>query len=146
MWLRDIDILSADDLSLTVDQIASIQLPNGMVPWVPDGHADAWNHSEALMALSIGGRRAEAERGFDWLQSLQRPDGAWHQYYLADRVEQDKLDANCCAYVATAVWHHWLLWSDRESARSDVADGRAGDRLRPRVADPTRRDPLGPAR
>ena len=113
MWLHDIDTLSADDLSLTVDQIASIQLPNGMVPWVPDGHADAWNHSEALMALSIGGRRAEAERGFEWLQSLQRPDGAWHQYYLADRVEQDKLDANCCAYVATAVFHHWILWTDR---------------------------------
>ena len=42
-----------------------------------------------------------------------RPDGAWHQYYLADKVEQDKLDANCVAYVAAAVWHHWLLFNDR---------------------------------
>ena len=44
---------------------------------------------------------------------MQRPDGAWHQYYLADAVEQDKLDANVCAYVATGVWHHFLLTGDQ---------------------------------
>jgi hypothetical protein len=44
---------------------------------------------------------------------MQRPDGSWHQYYLADSVEQDKLDANVCAYVAAGVWHHHLLTSDR---------------------------------
>ncbi|HKY16930.1 MAG TPA: prenyltransferase/squalene oxidase repeat-containing protein, partial [Microthrixaceae bacterium] len=104
---------SASDLSATVDHIADIQLSSGMVPWYPGGHADTWNHCEAVMALALGGRRAEAERGLDWLISTQRDDGAWHQYYLADRIEQDKLDANCVAYVAAAVWHHWLLHHDR---------------------------------
>ncbi|MCC6224890.1 MAG: prenyltransferase [Microthrixaceae bacterium] len=118
MWLPDISdgtaaVVTAASLQSTVDYIAEIQLPNGMVPWFPGGHADPWNHNEALMALSLGGRRAEAERGFEWLRSKQRPDGSWHQYYLADRVEQDKLDANCVAYVAAAVWHHWLLFEDR---------------------------------
>ena len=113
MWLPDVDdVLSASDLSATVDHIASLQLPSGMVPWFEDGHADPWNHVEALMALQLGGRRAEAERGFQWMRSMQRPDGAWHQYYLADRVEQDKLDANCVAYIAAGVWHHWLLHAD----------------------------------
>jgi hypothetical protein len=91
------------DLSTTVDGIAEWQLPNGMIPWFPGGHADPWNHVEAAMALALGGRRTEAERAYEWLVSTQRPDGAWHQYYLADRVEQDKLDANVCAYVATGV-------------------------------------------
>ena len=68
--------------------------PSGMIPWFPGGHADPWNHVEAAMALALGGRRAEAERAYEWLVGLQRPDGAWHQYYLADGVEQDKLDAN----------------------------------------------------
>ncbi len=113
--LVDIDgIVTADQLRETVDAIAEWQLPSGMVPWFPGGHADAWNHTEALMALMLGGRRAEAERGFEWLRSLQREDGAWHQYYLGDgSVEEDKLDANCCAYVATGVWFHWLTYRDR---------------------------------
>jgi hypothetical protein len=84
-----------------------------MVPWFEGGHADPWNHTEALMALALGGRVAEAERGFDWLCSVQRDDGAWHQYYIGDGVEQDKLDANVVAYVAAGVWHHWLLTRDR---------------------------------
>jgi len=97
----------------TVDAIAEWQLPNGMVPWFPGGHADPWNHVEAAMALALGGRDAEAERAYQWLVDLQRPDGSWHQYYLEDSVEQDKLDANVIAYIAAGVWHHWLLTKDR---------------------------------
>lgn len=113
--LVDIDgLVTADQLRATVDAIADWQLDSGMIPWFPGGHADAWNHTEALMALMLGGRREQAERGFEWLQSLQREDGAWHQYYLGDdSIEVDKLDANCCAYVATGVWFHWLLYRDR---------------------------------
>ena len=36
------------------------------------------------MALDLGGRRAEADRAYDWLVDLQRADGSWHQYYVAD--------------------------------------------------------------
>ena len=105
-------ILRAAEVAQTVDAIASWQLPNGMIPWFPGGHADPWNHVEAAMALAIGGRRAEAEQAYRWLSDTQRPDGSWHQYYLADSIEQDKLDANVIAYVATGVWHHHLLFHD----------------------------------
>lgn len=107
------DVASAEQLTATAQAIADWQLPNGMVPWTPGGHADPWNHTEALMALMLGDLREAAEKGFDWLQSLQRDDGAWHQYYLADGIEEDKLDANCVAYVATGVWFHWLTYRDR---------------------------------
>jgi hypothetical protein len=106
-------ILGAAEVDATVDSIAQLQLSNGMIPWFPGGHADPWNHIEAAMALLIGDRRAEAERAFDWLVAMQRPDGAWHHYYLADRIEQDKLEANVTAYVAAGVWHHWSLTRDR---------------------------------
>jgi hypothetical protein len=105
-------LLTASDVSATVDAIAAWQLPSGMIPWFPGGHADAWNHVEAAMALSLGGRREQADRAFDWLIDLQRPDGSWHQYYVDDGVEQDKLDANVIAYIAAGVWHHHLLWED----------------------------------
>lgn len=105
-------VCDASQVSETAAAIAQWQLADGMIPWVPDGHCDPWNHVEAAMALAIGGFRAEADRAYEWLSSVQRPDGAWHQYYLPGRVEQDKLDANVCAYVAVGVWHHWLTYTD----------------------------------
>jgi hypothetical protein len=114
MTLADVPgIATGADLQQTVDAIADWQLPSGMIPWFPGGHADPWNHVEAAMALTLGDRHAEAERAYQWLADLQRPDGSWHQYYLADRVEQDKLDANVIAYVAAGVWHRWLCTRDR---------------------------------
>jgi hypothetical protein len=109
---------TAAELQQTVDAIAEWQLPSGMVPWFPGGHADPWNHVEAAMALTLGDRHAEAERAYQWLIDIQRPDGSWHQYYLADRVEQDKLDANVIAYVAAGVWHRWLCTGDRGFAET----------------------------
>ena len=104
--------ISASRITATVDAIAAVQLPDGMIPWFPGGHADPWNHTEAAMALALGGRRAEAERAYQWLVDRQRPDGAWHQYYLANAIEETKLDANVCAYVAAGAWHHFLLHRD----------------------------------
>ncbi len=106
-------LLTPAEVQTTVGTIAEVQLPSGMIPWFPGGHADPWNHVEAAMALALGGRRTEAEAAYAWLVATQRPDGAWHQYYLADGVEDAKLDANVCAYVAAGVWHHWLLTGDR---------------------------------
>ncbi len=117
-YLRDVrGLATAAELRETVDAIAEWQLPSGMVPWFPGGHADPWNHVEAAMALALGGRRADAERAYEWLVGLQRPDGAWHQYYIAGddgstQVEQDKLDSNVCAYIAAGVWHHTLMFDD----------------------------------
>ena len=82
-------ILTADELRLTGEGVAEWQLPTGMVPWFPGGHADPWNHVEAAMAMDLVGLRAEAEAAYQWLVDIQRPDGSWHQYYLADRVEQE---------------------------------------------------------
>ncbi len=118
-FLRDVPgVVSAAQLEETVAGIAEWQLTSGMVPWFPGGHADPWNHVEAAMALALGGHRGAAERAYEWLVGLQRTDGAWHQYYLDGTVEQDKLDANVCAYVAAGVWHHWLLTTDRGFAET----------------------------
>jgi hypothetical protein len=97
-----------------VDSIAAVQLGDGMIPWFAGGHADPWNHVEAAMALDVGGRGPEAEAAYGWLAANQRPDGAWHQYYLPhSQVKVATLDANVTAYVATGVWHHFLSTADR---------------------------------
>ena len=120
-WLHGVPgVLDGGQLTLTVDRLAEWQLSDGMMPWFPGGHADPWNHTEALMALMLGGRRAEAEAGFAWLAGLQHADGSWHQYYLAGgEVEEPKLDANCVAYVAAGLYHHWLLFEDRSYLESN---------------------------
>ncbi len=106
------DLLTSAQIRQTADVIAATQLKSGMIPWFPGGHADPWNHVEAAMALDVGGRHAGAEAAYQWLADIQRPDGSWHQYYIGDTVEQDKLDANVIAYVAAGTWHHFLTSSD----------------------------------
>jgi hypothetical protein len=106
-------ILTASEVKATAESIAAVQLDNGMIPWFEGGHADPWNHTEAAMALELAGFRTEADKAYEWLCSTQRDDGAWHQYYLAgNEIEEDKLDANVCAYVAAGVWHRVLLSGD----------------------------------
>ena len=106
-------VLTAAEVAATTASIAAVQLSDGMSPWFPGGHADPWNHVEGAMALDVGGRRREAEAAYGWLAAHQRPDGAWHQYYLpGGRVKVPTLDANVSAYVATGVWHHFLATGD----------------------------------
>lgn len=107
-------VLSADEVIDSAEWIASLQVPSGMIPWWPGGHCDPWNHVETAMALDVAGFHDEAERAYDWLADVQRPDGSWWNYYLPDgSVEEAKLDTNVCAYIATGVWHHWLCTRDR---------------------------------
>lgn len=105
-------LLTASQIAATADSIADWQLPSGMIPWVPGGHADPWNHVEAAMALATAGLVNEAERAYQWLADLQHDDGSWHQYYLEAGVEEEKFDANVIAYLATGIWHHWLVTGD----------------------------------
>lgn len=106
------DSLDAAEVRATADSIASVQLRSGMIPWFPGGHADPWNHTEAAMALAVGGRLREAERAYEWLTARQGPDGSWCSYYQAVGVEEPRRDTNMCAYVATGAWFHFLLTGD----------------------------------
>ncbi|MCJ7672544.1 MAG: prenyltransferase [Acidimicrobiia bacterium] len=105
-------VITADQVQETVDAIASIQLPDGNIPWTPGEHTDPWNLVEACMALDLGRRYTEAERGFEWLRSKQRDDGSWNAYYVGDVVKDRALDTNVTCYIANGVWHHYLTTGD----------------------------------
>ncbi len=108
----DAGLLSAAEVSATADTIEAQQLDDGLILWTHDGHADPWNHVEAAMALTVAGRHAAAERAFEWLARNQRGDGTWHNYYTANGVSDAQLDTNCCAYIATGVWHRYRATGD----------------------------------
>ena len=100
------------------------------------------------MALDVGGRtdRGRARPTSGWSR-MQRPDGAWHQLLPGRPASsRTKLDTNVCAYVATGVWHHYLLTGDRGflEAMWPVVERAIDFVLRP--ADAARRDRLGPPR
>ena len=106
------EIIDDSAIRQTGESIAEWQLPSGMIPWFPNGHADPWNHIEATMALDIAGLTDEALLGYQWLANIQLPNGSWHNYYLDTGVEQDKIDSNCVAYIATGVLHSYLISKD----------------------------------
>jgi hypothetical protein len=65
------------------------------------------------MGLTVAGRVAEAQLGFDWMIANQHDDGGYYRYYLRDGVEDAQRDPNVSSYVAVGVWHHWLATGDR---------------------------------
>ncbi len=97
--------LTGGQVAATAAWLESAQLDNGMVPWFAGGHADPWNHTEALMAMAVGGQWEAVVRGFDWLAANQLMDGSWCTFYLQDGVVEPRRDPNVCSYVATgALW------------------------------------------
>ena len=106
-------VLSAAQVEQTADAIAATQLPSGAIPWFPGGHTDAWDHVQAAMALSAAGRHDAAAAAYGWSRTMQRDDGSWAIRYQDDVVVDPHTDSNFCAYLATGVWHHWLVTDDR---------------------------------
>jgi hypothetical protein len=105
-------VMSAAEVAETVDAIAAIQEPDGNIPWFPGHHTDPWNLVEAAMALDVGGGHAPAERAYEWLRSMQRPDGCWHAYSVGRAISDPTLDTNITGYIANGVWHHYLSTGD----------------------------------
>jgi hypothetical protein len=111
--VRGVDgIIDGAQLAQTVEAIASVQLPDGNIPWTPGGHTDPWNLVEAAMALDLGGLHEQAERAYGWLRAMQHPEGSWHAYYVGNEVKDPTLDTNVACYLATGVWHHYLVTGD----------------------------------
>lgn len=99
----------------TAQSILDTQLPDGLIPWFVGGHADPWDHVESAMGLSISGEYAAAERAYFWLRDNQLEDGSWWASYKNGEPEnRERRESNFVSYVATGVWHHYLITEDRE--------------------------------
>lgn len=99
----------------TIDFILQTQTSAGEIPWFEGGHSDPWDHTEAAMALSIAGEHAAARRAYHWLASKQLSDGSWWRAYRNGEPDNpDRRESNYVAYIATGVWHHYLITQDRD--------------------------------
>lgn len=96
-----------------VDYILAAQQTDGSIPWFPGSYADPWDHSEAAMALSIAGEFEAAKAAYHWLKNEQLPDGSWWLHYQDGGVKNnERRESNFVAYIATGVWHHYLISQD----------------------------------
>ena len=111
------EVLTRAQVEQTAATIAAMQEPSGAIPWTPGEHTDVWNHLESAMALMVGGLHEAARRAFEWARSTQRADGSWPMKVVADEVEDHSGETNMSAYVAVAVWHHWLVARDEAFVR-----------------------------
>ena len=109
------DFFPNDFFFKTADYIASVQEPDGSIPWFEGGYTDPWDHTEAAMGLSICGKHEEAVAAYRWLKHNQKKDGSWWNAYK-DGVVEDKtrIESNFVAYVSTGVWHHFLITQDQD--------------------------------
>jgi hypothetical protein len=97
-------------LQPTVDFILDVQQASGEIPWFEGGYSDPWDHVEAAMGLSIGGELEAAELAYRWLADSQLEDGSWWASYRGEVVDnRERRETNFVAYVATGVWHHYLV-------------------------------------
>lgn len=97
-------------LKPTVDYILRQQAEDGCIPWYQADKADPWDHTEAAMGLSIAGEYAAAEKAYEWLARHQLDDGSWWNHYRHNKpLCKEKRETNFVAYVATGIWHHYLI-------------------------------------
>lgn len=111
------DILTRGQVEQTAATIAATQEPSGAIPWSVGEHTDVWNHLESAMALVVGGQHEAADRAFSWVRETQRADGSWPMKIVGGVVEDHSGETNMSAYVAVAVWHHWLVARDEGFVR-----------------------------
>ena len=99
----------------TIDYIARVQQNDGAIPWFKGGPMDPWDHIESAMGLTIGGRFDEARQAYYWLKNNQLPNGSWLAAYKDGKVEDGtRAESNFVAYVATGVWHYFLVTDDMD--------------------------------
>lgn len=106
--------MTPEQIAQTAASIASMQEPDGAIPWTIGEHTDAWNHVEGAMALLVGGEIEAAEAAYDWCLRNQREDGSWPMKLVAGTVEDASTETNMAAYIAVGVLHHWSIRHDRE--------------------------------
>ncbi len=106
------------NLSVDTDALAALiaanQRPDGEIPWCSGQKTDPWDHVEAAMGLTIGGRFEAARQAFQWLAANQLADGSWYAAYMEVMPHDTTRDSNLTAYIAVGLYHYYRVTGDAD--------------------------------
>ena len=102
----------------SINYIVKVQQKDGSIPWELNRKLDPWDHVEAAMGLSIGGKKEEAEKAYFWLAKVQQSDGSWFAEYKNSSPVTKRKETNFIAYISTGVLHHHLIYKDHGFLKS----------------------------
>lgn len=106
--------LSTDHFETTGEWIAHRQEDGGILPWVPGGKFDPWDHVHAAMGLTLVQKYEEARSALRYLTEIQEGNGGWVAEWDGDRIVDGTFQSNHAAYLATGLWHYYVATGDAD--------------------------------
>lgn len=107
-----IKLSDALDIDSIITFILSLQRESGDIPWHRDGKTDPWDLIETIMGLNIGKCFDASCRAFEWLKTIQNPDGSWYSSYVNGKPEDRTRETHMAAYFSVGLFHTWLMNKD----------------------------------
>ncbi|MCP3873906.1 MAG: phenyltransferase domain-containing protein [Desulfobacteraceae bacterium] len=119
MPLKDPKIESSNALNIdsVTDWILTLQKESGDIPWHTDGKTDPWDLVESIMGLNVGKRFNASYQAFEWLKTIQNPDGSWYSSYIDGKPKDQTCETHMAAYISVGLFHTWLINKDTSFLR-----------------------------
>ena len=105
---------SSEQFAATGQWILDRQEAGGVLPWVPGGKFDPWDHVHAAMGLTLVRRHEEARAAFRYLTEIQEANGGWVAEWKGDEIVDGTFQTNHAAYLAAGLWHYHLATNDTD--------------------------------
>ena len=98
-------LLSAAEVEVTADWLASLQKPSGEIPWADGTKMDPWDHVHSAMGLATVDRFDAARAAYRYMKETQDDNGGFAAERRGGKVTRSTQESNHAAYLATGVYH-----------------------------------------
>ena len=107
--IKTFDFLNIDSV---IRFILTLQRKSGDIPWHTKGKTDPWDLVETIMGLNIGKNFEASYLAFNWLKTMQNPDGSWYSSYVNEEPGDKTCETHMAAYISVGLFHTWLINKD----------------------------------
>ena len=98
-------LLSAAEVQVTAEWLASLQKQSGEIPWADGTKMDPWDHVHSAMGLTTVDRFDAARAAYRYMKETQDDNGGFAAERRGGKVTRSTQESNHAAYIATGVYH-----------------------------------------